>query len=84
MRVPALAAEDLVDDAFGAIARDGAGLLEVQIRLQKTLRAIAELPDDGLARAAKRMSRIALSRAGNAIDFKADLDLITAASDWSA
>jgi uncharacterized membrane protein len=33
--------DDLVDDAFRPIARDGAGVIEVQLRLQKCLDALA-------------------------------------------
>ncbi len=32
----------MIDDAFTAIARDGAGIVEVSIRLQKALFALAE------------------------------------------
>jgi len=39
--VPAPGIRDLVEDAFRPIARDGAGMIEVQLRLQKTLAACA-------------------------------------------
>ncbi|WP_154097771.1 DUF2254 domain-containing protein [Microbacterium testaceum] len=39
--VPAPRLADLVDDAFRPLARDGAGLVEVQVRLQKCLAALA-------------------------------------------
>lgn len=61
--VPALSIDDLCDDAFTAIARDGAGTIEVMIRLQKALTALARLGDDALAEAARRHSRLALARA---------------------
>ncbi|ASK35811.1 hypothetical protein CEK62_16195 [Alcanivorax sp. N3-2A] len=41
VRVPAVRLEDLFDDVFSPIARDGASLLEVQVRLQKSLAVLA-------------------------------------------
>lgn len=41
--VEAVALDDLVEDAFRPIARDGAGMVEVGIRLQKTLASLADL-----------------------------------------
>lgn len=41
VRMRPVTLDDLVVDAFRPIARDSAGLIEVQIRLQKTLRALA-------------------------------------------
>ena len=81
--VPELSAEDMLDDAFRAIARDGAGTVEVQVRLQKTLRAIAAMPNIALANAATEQSRAAVKRAEKAITFKKDMELIIAAADWS-
>jgi uncharacterized membrane protein len=81
--VPELSAEDMLDDAFRAIARDGAGTVEVQVRLQKTLRAIAAMPNIALANAATEQSRAAVKRAEKAITFKKDIELIIAAADWS-
>jgi uncharacterized membrane protein len=39
--VPRPALSEMVEDAFRPIARDGAGMIEVGIRLQKTLAALA-------------------------------------------
>jgi uncharacterized membrane protein len=61
VHVPALSADDLLDGFFRPIARDGAGLLEVGIRLQKTLSLLAPLP--GLGDATRRHSAEALQRA---------------------
>lgn len=43
VHVPALRLADLIDDAFAAIARDGAAMIEVQVRLLKTLEGLAQL-----------------------------------------
>jgi uncharacterized membrane protein len=40
--VPAIDEADFIQDAFGPLSRDAAGLLEVAIRLQKTLAAVAQ------------------------------------------
>lgn len=57
VQVPELAPRSLVEDAFTAIARDGAGSVEVCCRLLKGLRSIAELGDAALAEAARRQAR---------------------------
>lgn len=81
--VPELSVDEMLEDAFRAISRDGAGVVEVQIRLQKTLRAIAELPDERLARAARKLSRAALTRAEKALEYEPDFEQVSAAAGWS-
>lgn len=61
--VPGLDPDDLFEDAFAAIARDGAGLQEVQVRLQKALAVLARLGDDAMAAAALRAARRARDHA---------------------
>lgn len=78
--VPTLSVEDMFDDIFTPIARDGAGILEVQLRLQKALRSLAGLGDEHLARAARRHSRLALERAEAAMTLEADRALVRAAA----
>lgn len=55
--VPAIDEADFIQDAFGPLSRDAAGLLEVAIRLQKTLAAVAlnvggKLREQAIAQAA--------------------------------
>lgn len=57
VQVPELAPRSLVEDAFTAIARDGAGSIEVMCRLLKGLQAIAALGDEALADAARHQAR---------------------------
>ena len=45
------------------IARDGAAMIEVQLRLQKNLAALCRLGDDAFRDAASVQSRMALNRA---------------------
>ena len=43
VRVGALQTEWLVEDVFMPIARDGAGMIEIQLRLQKSMTALSEM-----------------------------------------
>ena len=60
--VPELVTDDMFDDAFTVIARDGAGMAEVAIRLQKAFCALAETNDQAMGAAARNHSRMALTR----------------------
>lgn len=60
---PRLDANDLLEDVFSAIARDGSGTLSIQIRLQKSLAALAGLEHAELERAARLQSQRAWERA---------------------
>jgi uncharacterized membrane protein len=72
LHVPPLATADLFDDAFNLIARDGAEMIEVQLRLQKALMALAELGDTTFKECARGQSRLALSRAEEAMSSAQD------------
>lgn len=72
VHVPPIAAMDLFDDAFTPIARDGAGLVEVALRLQKTLRALSRMDAPGYAAAARHHAAEALQRACAAMTLEAD------------
>jgi uncharacterized membrane protein len=78
--VPELSVNDMFDDAFTAIARDGAPMVEVQVRLQKALQTLAAGDDTAMRLAALRHARSALARAEQAIAFPADLELIRRAA----
>ena len=73
VHVPPLAVADLFDDVFAPIARDGAGIIEVQMRLQKALIALAEMGDDAMTAAALEQSRRALARAEAALTLPDDV-----------
>jgi len=70
--VQGLQIDDLFDDLFGPIARDGAGIIEVGIRLQKSLALLSRNRDPALAAAARRHSALALKRAELALDVDED------------
>ncbi|NIE72375.1 MULTISPECIES: DUF2254 domain-containing protein [unclassified Pantoea] len=74
---------DMFDDVFTAIGRDGAGLAEVQIRLQKSLQALALIAPHRYAADAQRHSRLALSRANMAMSCAADKTAVERAAIWA-
>jgi len=57
-----LETDDLFEDIFTPIARDGAAFVEVQIRLQKAFAALAEIGGPAFADSARRQSEMALER----------------------
>jgi uncharacterized membrane protein len=63
IEVPELLSRDMLDDAFTAIARDGSGLVEVVIRLQKALHSLATVGDKGIASSALEHARMVQIRA---------------------
>lgn len=71
---------DLIEDAFGAIARDGADVIEVQVRLQRALGALAQHADPGLAQKARDMAQTCLQRAQDAMDWAPDRDRVAASA----
>lgn len=64
---PSIEPADLFDDLFNGIARDGASVIEIGVRLQKAFRTLARLGDPRYADAARRHSRLALERAEAAL-----------------
>lgn len=72
LTVAPLAEVDLLRDGFDPIARDGAGLMEVGIRLQKNLAGLARLGSPALAQAAREQADLALARAEAALAIDAD------------
>jgi uncharacterized membrane protein len=72
VHVPPLLARDIVEDAFMTLARDGAGLIEVQLRLQKALLALARVGNESFRNAVLQQSHMALDRAEAAMTLEAD------------
>ncbi|HRY22799.1 MAG: DUF2254 domain-containing protein [Geminicoccaceae bacterium] len=84
VHVPELAWSDLLDDAFNAIARDGAGLVEVQIRLQKALSALGRPSCAALTRAVPHFATLALARAELALRLDDDQSRVREAAGRAA
>jgi uncharacterized membrane protein len=78
--MPTVCADDMFDDAFTAIARDGAGAIEVASRLQKAFRTLASIGDGPMQRAAERHARHALSRAERALDLPEEIEILRSLS----
>ena len=81
--VPAISVRDMFDDAFTAIARDGAGMVEVSVRLQKSLHALASIGDAEMRDAAIDHARLALKRAQRALDLPEDLAVVRDAAKFA-
>jgi uncharacterized membrane protein len=78
VEVPELSAMDLFDDAFTSIARDGAGMVEVGVRLQKGLLVLRQVGDPALEKAARHHAALARARAEAVLTLEADLEAIRA------
>jgi uncharacterized membrane protein len=73
VEVPEVSVRDLFDDAFTATARDGAGTIEVAIRLQKALSSLASLGDAAVREAAIDHARMALKRSEKALQLSEEI-----------
>ncbi len=76
--VPPLKPDELLQDGFGTLTRDGAQIFEVQHRLQATLAGLMRHPDEGLQNAAFDFAESALRRALQSMDFAPDRDRLLA------
>ena len=77
--LPPLDPADLIVDAFVPIARDGAGLVEVQIALQKRLEGLVRHAHPVIAESARRMAADAMARANAALEAESDRMRLAAA-----
>ena len=82
--MPEVVMADLFDDAFNAIARDGASIVEVLLRLQKALATLAGLGDAAMREAALRHARWALARAEGGLTLPEDLVRVRASTPFAA
>jgi len=73
VEVPEISVRDLFDDAFTALARDGAGIIEVAIRLQKAFESLASLDDPAVREAAIHHARMALKRSEKALELAEEI-----------
>ena len=81
--VPGLSLDEMFNDAFRAIARDGAALVEVAERLQEAFYSLASVDNEPMKDAALHQSRLALARAEKALDFSEDVVLIQKLAQFS-
>jgi len=81
VHVPTVALEDLVEDAFRPLARDGAGLVEVGLRVQKVLGDLVRIAEgDGVREVLMEASARACARAVRGLDDAGDVALVEAAA----
>nr|WP_269749807.1 DUF2254 family protein [Salinimonas marina] len=80
--VPKISIADMFNDAFTPIARDGASVVEVGIRLQKALYALELLDNQEMQASAHYHRELAIVRASKALNIEADLQALhTATAD---
>ncbi|RXD06663.1 DUF2254 domain-containing protein [Sphingomonas sp. UV9] len=72
VHAPALEVDDMFDDFFRPIARDGASIIEVQLRLIATLNGLATHAPDVFGETARRHADAAKLRAAEALAFDGD------------
>ncbi len=70
--IRAMDAQELLRSGFGALARDGAAMVEIQIRLQKALQSLRTHGDPTMEAAAKVFAAFELRRALQALPFEGD------------
>jgi uncharacterized membrane protein len=81
--VPELSVADMFDDAFTGIARDGAGNVEVVVRLLKALESLAAVEDTAMCDNALRHARLLLVRAEIALKVPDDLNVVRDAATFA-
>lgn len=80
VHVPPLPLDDLFEDFFAAIARDGAANVEVAIQLHKVLRMLASIDELRYCQSAQRQSNLALARNELAMTLPGDIERARAAA----
>lgn len=83
VHVPDITSREALEDAFRPIARDGAHIVELQIRLQKSLAALRDVSPSAFSAPAARMSEEAVARAEAADVLPFDLADIRAVAGMS-
>lgn len=78
--VPALAMRSMFDDAFGAIARDGASSVEVAVSLQKAYLALSRMGIDEMTAAAEEHSKLAVRYAEKALPLEEEVNVVRSLS----
>lgn len=76
VRVPVLSPDDLLEDAYAAIEKDGVESVEVGIWLQKSYALLGRAHDPDMRTAAANRARLALQRAEQELTFPNDLERI--------
>ncbi len=81
--VPEISMSDMFEDAFNAIARDGAGTIEVVIRTQKALATLACSRNEHMAKAALECARLVQAHAEKALKIPIEIEKLRSVSKFS-
>ena len=76
VEVPEISLQDMFDDAFSAIARDGAGIIEVMVWLQKAFKSLGSIGDATMREVAAHKARLALARAEKDLALPEERELV--------
>ena len=74
--IPEISLDDMFDDAFNAISRDGASALEAAIRLQKAFHSLVSLEHKQMRQAAIAHARLALQYAELALKLPEEIEAV--------
>lgn len=77
--VPEISVNDMFDDAFNAISRDGAGTIEVVICLQKAFNTLAFLGDAEVKESARSHAYLAFRYAEQSLQLSEEIDVLKTA-----
>jgi uncharacterized membrane protein len=80
VHVPAIAVGDMLDKIFAPIERDGAGMVEVNLRLQMAFLALVATDSEAFGVPVARHFATALERAGTALTLEQELHAVQAAA----
>ncbi|WP_203301022.1 DUF2254 domain-containing protein [Marinobacter sediminum] len=78
--VPEVSLDGMFDDAFNAIAKDGAGTIEVMLRLQTALASLHSLGNGQFKSTASSHARLALKHAECALRLPEEVELVRKAA----
>ncbi len=81
VHVPELSLDDLFDDAFNAISRDGAAMLEVATRLQKAFQSLAATGNPAMAEVATEHARHALTHSEEVLKHPFEIETLRLAAE---
>jgi uncharacterized membrane protein len=76
VRVPGIRPDDMLDDVFAPIARDGSAMVEIHVRLQKAFRAMCFTGNAELRAAALKQAALALKRAESDLKLEGEKDAV--------
>lgn len=78
VRVPALKTSDLIEDLFMPVARDGAGLIEIQIRVQKSMAALRDMAPEAFGEVMSEYAELAFKRASKVLTLEEEVEQLKA------